>query len=710
MGSTGSSWASGTGWVMRRLPSEPSYGLRVFVLGAAAVGTAITFSTTPVDARYHRYQARYVHRAVAVQHATHGYQHAHAETYSPPSSSIVVDGNSGAVLHAANADAARHPASLTKIMTLYLLFERLEAGKVKLDTPLKISAHAAEQAPTKLGVKPGQTLAVEDAIKAVVTKSANDAAVAIAENLGGDEDEFAKMMTAKAHALGMSRTTYVNASGLPNDDQITTAHDQALLGRAIQERFPRYYKYFSTEQFTYHGHAMRNHNHLLGVVGGVDGIKTGYTHASGFNLVTSVHRDGRYIIAVVLGGRSSGERDAHMRELINAHIREASLQRTAPAIAERAAPAIAERAETRPEPRNPSSERSEQRAEPKPVVVAKTSPSSRSDQLSSGRIGNGAPATGGDPIQPLLVKTITYRTAPVQASALGPMPQLVPAAAPLPRSAAMALPTLPAAPATTTPAGAQPAPQIVSAPAPSPAAAARPTPAAALLPAPAQTPAVTSVARTTLASTGETTNTVVVAATESAVTTPASRIPTPGRSVIAKSDRTTSDGVKSDSVWSDSVKSEVVRLEPPPPEAASAEAAKAEVMKPDGIKSEPAKTDIMRPEVAKLEAAKSTPAKVEPAKIDITKPEPSAAQIRARGGWVIQIGAFEAEDEAKQHLSEARLKIPRILASADPFTERVQKGDKALYRARFAGFDKAMAEAACKELKRSDIACMTVKN
>ena len=153
-------------------------------------------------------------------------------------------------------------------------------------------------------MKPGQTIAVEDAIKAVVTKSANDAAVAIAENLGGDEETFAKLMTEKAHALGMSRTTYVNASGLPDDDQVTSAQDQALLGRAIQERFPRYYKYFSTEAFVYHGIAMRNHNHLLGVVGGVDGIKTGYTHASGFNLVTSVHRDGRYIVAVVLGGRS----------------------------------------------------------------------------------------------------------------------------------------------------------------------------------------------------------------------------------------------------------------------------------------------------------------------------------------------------------------------------------------------------------------------
>ena len=169
------------------------------------------------------------------------------------------------MLHASNADASRHPASLTKIMTLYLLFERLEAGKIKLDSPLKVSAHAAEQAPTKLGLKPGQTIAVEDAIKAVVTKSANDAAVAIAENLGGDEEGFAKLMTQKAHALGMSQTTYVNASGLPDDDQNTTAHDQALLGRAIQERFPRYYQYFSTAEFVYRGHAMRNHNHLLGV-------------------------------------------------------------------------------------------------------------------------------------------------------------------------------------------------------------------------------------------------------------------------------------------------------------------------------------------------------------------------------------------------------------------------------------------------------------
>ena len=164
-------------------------------------------------------------------------------------------------------------------------------------------------------------------------------------------------MTQKAHALGMSRTTYVNASGLPDDDQITTARDQALLGRAIQDRFPRYYKYFSLPAFVYHGVAIRNHDHLLGSVEGVDGIKTGFTRASGFNLVTSVHRDGRYVVAVVLGGRSAFQRDAHMRELIGAHIKEASLQRTAPVIAEQTAP----------------------RDEPQPAASAKTAMASRAD-------------------------------------------------------------------------------------------------------------------------------------------------------------------------------------------------------------------------------------------------------------------------------------------------------------------------------------------
>jgi D-alanyl-D-alanine carboxypeptidase len=256
----------------------------------------------------------------------------HGPNYRPPYAAIVVDDKSGFVLHEVSADEPRHPASLTKIMTLYLLFEQLEDGKLKLDTPLPISARAAMQNPTKLGLKANQTINVEDAIKGLVTKSANDAAVVVAEAIGGSEEEFAKLMTLKARALGMTSTTYVNASGLPAEEQITTAHDQAVLGRAIQHRFPVYYRYFATPSFHYKGGEMHNHNALLGQVKGVDGIKTGYTEASGYNLVSSVRRDEKHIVAVILGETSNAARDARMRQLIEDNISLASTQRTVPII------------------------------------------------------------------------------------------------------------------------------------------------------------------------------------------------------------------------------------------------------------------------------------------------------------------------------------------------------------------------------------------
>jgi D-alanyl-D-alanine carboxypeptidase len=258
----------------------------------------------------------------------------HESSSAPPYSAIVLDVNSGKLLHSVNADELRHPASLTKIMTLYLLFERLETGRLRLNTQLAVSEHAAMQAPTKLGLTPDRMLTVEDAIGGLVTKSANDAAVVIAEALAGDEHEFAELMTRKARALGMSRTVYRNASGLPDDEQVTTARDQALLGRAIQERFPGYYRYFAMPSFKYHGQTMLNHNQLLGQVEGLDGIKTGYTKASGFNLVTSVRRDSRHIVSVVLGGASAGARDARMRSLIEEYIVLATPQKSTTATAQ----------------------------------------------------------------------------------------------------------------------------------------------------------------------------------------------------------------------------------------------------------------------------------------------------------------------------------------------------------------------------------------
>ena len=253
----------------------------------------------------------------------------------PNYAAIVVDDKTGQVLHEANADAPRHPASVTKVMTLYMLFEQLEAGHLKLDTPLNVSAYAASRPPTKLGLKPGQTLKVEDALKGLVTRSANDAASVIAEALGGSEEEFGRLMTRKAIALGMSNTIYVNASGLPADLQITTARDQALLGRAIQHRFPDYFGYFALKSFNYRGKEIGNHNGLLGNVKGVDGIKTGYTQASGYNLVCSVKRDDKQLVAVVLGGSSGGARDARMRQLIEEYMPTAGTERSAPVQTER---------------------------------------------------------------------------------------------------------------------------------------------------------------------------------------------------------------------------------------------------------------------------------------------------------------------------------------------------------------------------------------
>src|SRR3954451_4169526 len=310
----------GTGKFMLRTNFASSRVLRAFALGLITITTTVIFTTDSADARRYRRHVR----------------HYEARTsYSPSFASIIVDGNSGAVLQANNPDASRHPASLTKIMTLYLLFERLEAGKMKLDSDMNVSEHASDQAPTKLGLKPGQTLKVEDAIKGLVTRSANDASVVIAEAIAGDEDEFAKLMTRKARALGMSKTTYRNASGLPNDAQITTARDQATLGRAIQDRFPRYYRYFATSTFVYKGNAIRNHNRLLGSVEGVDGIKTGYTRASGFNLVSSMRRGNRHLVGVVLGGRSGGSRDATMRPLLAENLEKGATKLTVAAITER---------------------------------------------------------------------------------------------------------------------------------------------------------------------------------------------------------------------------------------------------------------------------------------------------------------------------------------------------------------------------------------
>lgn len=363
----------------------PARGVRFALLTLTAAMTLSAFASEPAEARYRRHHRHYA--APASHFAT-----------------IVVDANSGKELQSLNADSQRHPASLTKIMTLYMLFEQLEAGKLKLDTPMRVSSFASDQAPTRIGLDEGEMLKVEDAIKALVTRSANDAAVVIAETIAGDEETFGRMMTRKARALGMTRTVYRNASGLPNDEQVTTARDQALLGRAIQDRFPQYYRYFSTRSFVYQGQFMGNHNRLLGHVNGVDGIKTGYTRASGFNLVTSVHRGNRFLVAVVLGGASAGIRDAKMRQLVEQHIGDVATVRTAAKIVEAPDTRVAS---AEPRLQLPAPQR-EMRTEAAAVVAS------------------AAPAT--EQIQPVRVKTITVKAGAVTSAILVPFVNSAPQA------------------------------------------------------------------------------------------------------------------------------------------------------------------------------------------------------------------------------------------------------------------------------------------
>jgi D-alanyl-D-alanine carboxypeptidase len=288
---------------------------------------------------------------------------------------IVVDMNSGSILYSQGADLPRYPASLTKMMTLYVLFGYMREGKVTPSSDLMVTPQAAGQSPTKLGLKPGTAIKTSDAVKALVTQSANDAAVTIAENLAGSEENFARLMTDTARRIGMSNTTFRNASGLPNDEQITTARDMAILAAHLIHDYPEYYGVFETRFFSFNGRKYRNHNRLLFGYKGTDGIKTGYTRASGFNLTASVHRDNKHLVAVVLGGKTGSSRDAAMRALLDKHFAAASDTKpspeqlvaslvTPPSLPAVMKPALAPAPAPRPAPTPPSSRAEGDIAEP----------------------------------------------------------------------------------------------------------------------------------------------------------------------------------------------------------------------------------------------------------------------------------------------------------------------------------------------------------
>lgn len=310
---------------------------------------------------------------------------------------IVVDARTGKTLYSKDANARRYPASLTKMMTLYLTFEALAKGRISKNTPVVFSANAAAEPPTKLGVRKGGSVTVETAILSMVTKSANDSSTALGEMLGGSEENFARMMTAKARQLGMKGTVFRNANGLPNPGQFTTAHDMAVLGIALREHFPQYYGYFSQRSFRYGKRVINGHNRLLGRIRGVDGIKTGYTRASGYNLVSSVSDNGRRLVAVVMGGASGRSRDAKMASLIQTYLPQAVRRGGGDLIAKNdsdAAPVKAIAAAMLPKRDAPT-------PDPKPVVVASTEVADTSvstDEAKAATVSAYAEASEVDPL------------------------------------------------------------------------------------------------------------------------------------------------------------------------------------------------------------------------------------------------------------------------------------------------------------------------
>ncbi len=260
----------------------------------------------------------------------------------PRDATMVLDANTGRVLHERDADEPRHPASLTKMMTLYVVFGEIEAGRMSYASKIKISEHAAAQAPSKLDLDPGEEITAINAIKALITKSANDIAVALAEHVAGSETAFARLMTERAGQIGMTRTVFRNASGLPDTEQVTTARDMITLGLRLHDDFPRHWPLFATRTFPYEGNTYRNHNTLLGTYEGVEGIKTGYTRMSGFNIVTSVRRGGKHVVAAVFGGATAAARNATARVLLDRALLQASMVKTrrpAPLLVANAKPA-----------------------------------------------------------------------------------------------------------------------------------------------------------------------------------------------------------------------------------------------------------------------------------------------------------------------------------------------------------------------------------
>lgn len=641
---------------------------------------------------------------------------------------MILDANTGQVLHNEDGDEQRHPASLTKMMTLYLAFETIEAGRMAMSDKIKISQEAASVAPSKLELEPGEEIAVSDAVKAIITKSANDIAVAVAEKVGGSQSNFVRLMNAKARELGMVKTHFENASGLPNEAQVTTARDMITLAMRLQDDFPKHYPLFAMREFRYNGASHRNHNTMLNSFQGIDGVKTGYTQKSGFNLVSSVHRGEKHLIGAVFGGSSAATRNGEMRVLLTrALIKASNVKTRKPMLIAKlkSLPKIAERPKAKPVT---PQQVADVRPAPKPPLVSKPAQSAQLKPTAAIEPPTVEPVSA-----PADTAVVTVAAAPVIAEAT---PQ--PAAAPLevfkvhrvmvaPRkSAKLPVPS----PAETTdmapegPADEPPseAPSTV-APAPrlalgqvAPSGNVMPVSIASLA-AEAASDSETVVPKAAVARRPSVLDSKIamLGAADSGV--PIDAAPSPPTAAVTATP-SPAESAKPLPVVAPQAAPQ------PKPASASAPVAKPIIAKTATTAaiapraSQPASPKAalaprgLPPSTLQAQAATLIPPAAKPqrvASLQQTAGQTAAPQTAApKGRFEIQIGAYASADEAQRNISTVQNKAGKLLTNYPSVTYPIQKAGRQIVRARFRGFDAQSASNTCAELRSKAIDCFVM--
>ena len=598
---------------------------------------------------------------------------------------MILDANTGAVLHSDNADELRYPASLTKMMTLYLAFETLKSGRMSMSDRVKISQEAASQAPSKLDLEPGESLSVSEAIRALVTKSANDVAVALAEKVGGSQKNFVRLMNARARDLGMTKTHFENASGLPNDDQVTTARDMVTLGLHLQDDFPEYYPLFATGSFSFGRKTYRNHNTMLRTFQGIDGIKTGYTRASGFNLVSSVRRGERHVVGAVFGGSSAAARNGEMRNLLTRALARASTKKTRkpdaqliakltspPKIAERPKPKDKSQLASAPNPAPQPKPFAPARAEtaPEPVQMAEAA---RPAPAAAPQLDAEAPAAA--PIDVFKVKRVMV--APRQ----GPNPP--------PQSAD-----------DTTDMSASETGDDDS----------RDSEADTAADAAPSAPAATGTIAATLAALDGAVRETVIPKT-----TVVAPMPTATASLASPlGDRIAMLGAR-EVVQPQAVDDPAPRIVAasmttarPEPRPETKRAAQPQRALADPVPPRPVPAKRGRAP-SSLQAQAAMLPTASPQRYAALQPPANEAPAAAPSGrYEIQIGAYTSIEDAQQALTSAQTRTGTLLNGYGSVTHPVEKSGRLVYRARFSGFDAKQASGTCTQLRRQSIDCFVM--